>query len=144
MHSKIERDLCFTFKKIKNLIIMNTENTKAQMRKGILEFCILSLIHQREMYVSDLIDELKKGKLDVVEGTLYPLLTRLKNSEFLSYRWEESTGGPPRKYYQITEKGKLFLTELSSTWQELTNSVNQITKNTTEKEAPGNSLDLNS
>ncbi|MEC5158316.1 PadR family transcriptional regulator [Chryseobacterium sp. MP_3.2] len=123
---------------------MNTENTKAQMRKGILEFCILSLIHQREMYVSDLIDELKKGKLDVVEGTLYPLLTRLKNSEFLSYRWEESTGGPPRKYYQITEKGKLFLTELSSTWQELTNSVNQITKNTTEKEAPGNSLDLNS
>ena len=85
---------------------MNTENTKAQMRKGILEFCILSLINNREMYVSDLIDELKKGKLDVVEGTLYPLLTRLKNGEFLSYRWEESTGGPPRKYYQITEKGK--------------------------------------
>ena len=107
---------------------MNTENTKAQMRKGILEFCILSLIHQREMYVSDLIDELKKGKLDVVEGTLYPLLTRLKNSEFLSYRWEESTGGPPRKYYQITEKGKLFLNELQNTWIELTASVNQITQ----------------
>lgn len=108
---------------------MNTENTKAQMRKGILEFCILSLIDQREMYVSDLIDELKKGKLDVVEGTLYPLLTRLKNGEFLSYRWEESTGGPPRKYYQITEKGKLFLAELGTTWNELTDSVNQITKN---------------
>lgn len=106
---------------------MNTENTKAQMRKGILEFCILSLIHQREMYVSDLIDELKKGKLDVVEGTLYPLLTRLKNGEFLSYRWEESTGGPPRKYYQITEKGKLFRTELENTWTELTASVNKIT-----------------
>ena len=73
---------------------MNTENTKAQMRKGILEFCILSLINNREMYVSDLIDELKKGKLDVVEGTLYPLLTRLKNGEFLAYRWEESTSGP--------------------------------------------------
>lgn len=85
---------------------MNTENTKAQMRKGILEFCILSLIHNREMYVSDLMEELKKGRLDVVEGTLYPLLTRLKNGEFLSYRWEESTGGPPRKYYQITEKGQ--------------------------------------
>lgn len=108
---------------------MNTENTKAQMRKGILEFCILSLIDQREMYVSDLIDELKKGKLDVVEGTLYPLLTRLKNGEFLSYRWEESTGGPPRKYYQITEKGALFLTELGATWNQLTDSVNQITKN---------------
>lgn len=109
---------------------MNTENTKAQMRKGILEFCILSLIQDREMYVSDLIDELKKGRLDVVEGTLYPLLTRLKNAEFLNYRWEESTSGPPRKYYQITDKGNLFLKELQTTWNDLTNSVNQITKNT--------------
>jgi PadR family transcriptional regulator PadR len=108
---------------------MNTENTKAQMRKGILEFCILSLIQQREMHVSDLIESLKKGKLDVVEGTLYPLLTRLKNGEFLAYRWEESTSGPPRKYYQITEKGSLFLAELQNTWQELTDSVNQITSN---------------
>lgn len=119
---------------------MNTENTKAQMRKGILEFCILSLIDQREMYVSDLIDELKKGKLDVVEGTLYPLLTRLKNGEFLSYRWEESTGGPPRKYYQITEQGKLFLTELGTTWIELTDSVNQITKNNNPPNATENSF----
>ena len=76
------------------------------------------------------IEELKKGKLDVVEGTLYPLLTRLKNGEFLSYRWEESTGGPPRKYYQITDKGKLFLAELLNTWNELTDSVNQITQKT--------------
>jgi PadR family transcriptional regulator PadR len=112
------------FKQIQH---MNTENTKAQMRKGILEFCILSLICKKEMYVSDLIEELKKGKLEVVEGTLYPLLTRLKNGEFLSYRWEESTGGPPLKYYQITEKGNLFLTELQNTWQELTVSVQQIT-----------------
>ena len=109
---------------------MNTENTKAQMRKGILEFCILSLISKKEMYVSDLIEELKIGNLEVVEGTLYPLLTRLKNGEFLSYRWEESTGGPPRKYYQITDKGKLFLAELLNTWNELTNSVNQITQKT--------------
>ena len=123
---------------------MNTENTKAQMRKGILEFCSLSLIDKREMYVSDLIDELKKGKLDVVEGTLYPLLTRLKNGEFLSYRWEESTGGPPRKYYQITEKGKLFLAELLNTWEELTASVNQITKNNNPENAPQNSFDPNS
>ena len=106
---------------------MNTENTKAQMRKGILEFCILSLISKKEMYVSDLIEELKIGKLEVVEGTLYPLLTRLKNGEFLSYRWEESTGGPPRKYYQITEKGINFLNELQNTWTELTISVEKIT-----------------
>ncbi len=112
---------------------MNTENTKAQMRKGILEFCILSLINEKEMYVSDLIDELRNGKLEVVEGTLYPLLTRLKNGEFLSYRWEESTGGPPRKYYQMTDKGKLFLAELQNTWNDLTDSVNRITK----KSRPG-------
>lgn len=123
---------------------MNTENTKAQMRKGILEFCILSLIDRKEMYVSDLIDELKKGKLDVVEGTLYPLLTRLKNGEFLAYRWEESTGGPPRKYYQITEKGKLFLAELLNTWKELTDSVNQITKNNNSADAPESSFHPNS
>ena len=122
---------------------MNTENTKAQMRKGILEFCILSLINEREMYVSDLIDELKNAKLDVVEGTLYPLLTRLKNGEFLSYRWEESTGGPPRKYYQLTEKGKLFLAELQNTWNDLTDSVNQITKKTNPANAPENSFEPN-
>lgn len=108
---------------------MNIENTKAQMRKGILEFCILSLISEKEMYVSDLIGALRKGNLEVVEGTLYPLLTRLKNAEMLSYRWEESTGGPPRKYYQITEKGTEVLTELRQTWEELTTSVNQLTKN---------------
>lgn len=120
---------------------MNTENTKAQMRKGILEFCILSLINDREMYVSDLIDELKKGKLDVVEGTLYPLLTRLKNGEFLSYRWEESTGGPPRKYYQMTEKGNLFLAELQNTWNDLTESVNYITKKPNSTSAPQTSFE---
>lgn len=108
---------------------MNIENTKAQMRKGILEFCILSLISRKEMYVSDLIGALRQGELEVVEGTLYPLLTRLKNAEILSYRWEESTGGPPRKYYQITEKGKEALAELQKTWEELTSSVNQLTQN---------------
>ncbi|MBW8359812.1 MAG: PadR family transcriptional regulator [Weeksellaceae bacterium] len=123
---------------------MNTENTKAQMRKGILEFCILSLIHEREMYVSDLMEELKKGRLDVVEGTLYPLLTRLKNGEFLSYRWEESTGGPPRKYYQITDKGNLFLAELVNTWKELNESVNQITKNNNQTNGPETSFQPNS
>ncbi|AFR34778.1 PadR family transcriptional regulator [Riemerella anatipestifer] len=107
---------------------MNIENAKAQMKKGILEFCILDLLSKKEMYVSDLMGVLKDGDFDVVEGTLYPLLTRLKNGEFLSYRWEESTGGPPRKYYQITDKGKVFLEELRTTWQELTQAVNKITQ----------------
>ena len=108
---------------------MNIENTKAQMRKGILEFCILSLIKRREMYVLDLMEELKKADMEVVEGKLYPLLTRLKNAEILSYRWEESTGGPPRKYYKLTEKGELFIAELDKTWNQLIESVTQITKN---------------
>ncbi len=107
---------------------MNTENIKAQMRKGVLEYCILSVIKKGDSYVSDLIDELKKGNLLVVEGTLYPLLTRLKNADFLTYRWEESTSGPPRKYYAITEKGGSFLEELALTWQDLEHSVNVITK----------------
>ncbi len=107
---------------------MKIENTKAQMRKGVLEFCILSILHQQEAYPSDIIGQLKEAKLIVVEGTLYPLLTRLKNAELLTYRWEESKSGPPRKYYRITEQGESFLQELDSTWQELVNAVAAATK----------------
>lgn len=95
------------------------ENTHVQMRKGILEFCILSIISRDEIYASDILDDLKKSKLLVVEGTLYPLLTRLKNNGLLSYKWVESTSGPPRKYYQLTGKGKEVLSELTKTWEEL-------------------------
>ncbi len=105
---------------------MNLENTQAQMRKGILEFCILSILSQKEAYPSEILETLKKSKLIVVEGTLYPLLTRLKNGELLSYRWEESNSGPPRKYYCITESGNTFLAELKSTWQELNTAITQI------------------
>ncbi|WP_372473585.1 PadR family transcriptional regulator [Capnocytophaga sp. ARDL2] len=108
---------------------MNIENTKAQMRKGILEFCILSILKKQDCYTSEILDALKEGKLVVVEGTVYPLLTRLKNDELLSYRWEESSSGPPRKYYALTEKGDDFLKELEITWNELANAVHQITKN---------------
>jgi PadR family transcriptional regulator PadR len=107
---------------------MNIENTQAQMRKGILEYCILSILKQREAYPSEILETLKKARLIVVEGTLYPLLTRLKNSEFLTYRWEESPSGPPRKYFTLTEKGKSFLKELDDTWEELNNAVKTITK----------------
>jgi PadR family transcriptional regulator, regulatory protein PadR len=107
---------------------MNLENTQAQMRKGILEFCILSILGKKEAYPSDILEALKKSKLIVVEGTLYPLLTRLKNAELLSYRWEESTAGPPRKYYSLTESGQLFLTELNSTWAELNTAVGELIK----------------
>lgn len=107
---------------------MNLENTTAQMRKGILEFCILSLIAGRDLYSSDILEALKKGKMLVVEGTVYPLLTRLKNADLLQYRWEESTSGPPRKYYSITSKGETFLAELKSAWDELNKAVTIITK----------------
>ena len=107
---------------------MKVENTKAQMRKGILEYCILSILAKDDAYVAEILASLKEAKLLVVEGTIYPLLTRLKNAGLLTYRWEESTGGPPRKYYQLTEKGQEFLNELGTTWQELQTAVNIITQ----------------
>lgn len=108
---------------------MNAENTQSQMRKGILEFCILSILKEQEAYPSEIIEKLMDAKLIVVEGTLYPLLTRLKNMELLTYRWEESPSGPPRKYFRLTPAGELFLGELSRTWEELKNAVNKIAKN---------------
>lgn len=107
---------------------MNIENTKAQMRKGVLEFCILSVLKDKEAYTSEILDTLKNAKLLVVEGTVYPLLTRLKNDGLLNYRWEESLSGPPRKYYALTEIGQTFLNELNGTWTELSSAVNLITK----------------
>jgi PadR family transcriptional regulator PadR len=106
---------------------MKIENTKAQMRKGVLEFCILSVLQHGDAYTSEILSQLKDAKLLVVEGTVYPLLTRLKNAGLLNYRWEESTSGPPRKYYGLTETGKLFLKELNTTWEELINAVKLIT-----------------
>ncbi|GAO29339.1 PadR family transcriptional regulator [Geofilum rubicundum] len=105
---------------------MKLENVKAQMRKGVLEYCILSILSGDDAYASDIINELKEVQMIVVEGTLYPLLTRLKNDELLSYRWEESTQGPPRKYYALTEKGRDFLKELDQSWIELVEAVNLI------------------
>ena len=107
---------------------MDLENTKAQMRKGILEYCILSVISNDSCYASDIIKELKEVKVIVVEGTLYPLLTRLKNAGLLSYRWEESQQGPPRKYYELTPEGKDYLRGLDNSWDELVESVNLIRK----------------
>lgn len=106
---------------------MKIENTKSQMKKGILEFCILTIIKKKEVYPSEVIEELKKSELIVVEGTIYPLLTRLKNAEILTYRWQESTSGPPRKYYSITKQGEEFLKELKETWINIAASVSKIT-----------------
>lgn len=105
---------------------MNAENTKAQMRKGVLEYCILLILSNKDAYASEIINRLKESQMIVVEGTLYPLLTRLKNAGFLVYRWEESTQGPPRKYYTLTETGTVFLKELEISWQKLNNAVNSI------------------
>ncbi|NDV47707.1 PadR family transcriptional regulator [Paludibacter sp. 221] len=107
---------------------MNVDNIKSQMRKGYLEYCILLILKKKPAYVSDIISELKDVRLIVVEGTLYPLLTRLKNSGLLDYRWEESTQGPPRKYYEMTAKGEEFLGELDVAWNEINEVVNKIKK----------------
>ena len=105
---------------------MNAENAKAQMRKGILEYCILTIIAEGDAYASDILNKLKEARLIVVEGTLYPLLTRQKNAGLLSYRWEESTQGPPRKYYSLTESGREFLKDLDTSWHELVEAINDL------------------
>lgn len=107
---------------------MNIENSKAQLRKGVLEFCVLAILKKDEAYPSDLLGSLKEAELLVVEGTLYPLLNRLKNAGLLTYRWEESKSGPPRKYYSLTEQGNTFYTELSTSWVELRTAVEAILK----------------
>jgi PadR family transcriptional regulator, regulatory protein PadR len=107
---------------------MDFENAKAQMRKGVLEFCILSILSRGDAYATDILNKLKESELIVVEGTLYPLLSRQKNSGLLSYRWEESTQGPPRKYYALTDKGREVLKELESSWRELIDAVDSILK----------------
>lgn len=107
---------------------MTIDNTESQMRKGLLELCILGIIHkEKEAYPSDILEQLKAEKLVVLEGTLYPLLTRLKNAGMLNYRWEESTSGPPRKYFSLTKNGLKFYGQLRGTWDELSNAVNQLT-----------------
>jgi PadR family transcriptional regulator, regulatory protein PadR len=103
---------------------MIVENTQTQMRKGILEYCILSIISRGDIYASDIINELKKARLLVVEGTLYPLLTRLKNNGLLNYHWVESSSGPPRKYYRLSQAGITILNQLDTTWEELVYAVN--------------------
>jgi PadR family transcriptional regulator PadR len=105
---------------------MDLENNKAQMRKGILEYCILSVLSRNSCYASDIIKELKEAEVIVVEGTLYPLLTRQKNAGLLSYRWEESQQGPPRKYYELTGEGRKYLADLDKSWLHLVESVNLI------------------
>ncbi len=108
---------------------MNVENTQVQMRKGILEFCILHIISRGEVYASDMLEELTTAKIIVVEGTLYPLLTRLRKAGLLEYKWVESTSGPPRKYYTLTKDGATFLSKLENTWEELMSSTNKIITN---------------
>lgn len=111
---------------------MNIENAQVQMRKGILEFCILHVISRGEVYASDMLDELTSARIMVVEGTLYPLLTRLKNAGLLDYKWVESSSGPPRKYYVLTDDGKQFLDAMQATWLDLAESVQTIIRKTNE------------
>ncbi len=123
--------ITYIFATLSNGKPMNVENVKSQMRKGMLEYCIMLLLHRETAYASDIIQKLKEARLIVVEGTLYPLLTRLKNDELLNYEWVESTQGPPRKYYRLTEKGETFLNELKHAWQELSDTVAHLTDTNT-------------
>lgn len=122
---------------------MNIENTQSQMRKGVLEFCILSIIKRGEVYPSDIIEEMKKANLNILEGTLYPLLTRLKNADLLTYRWVESTGGPPRKYFSLTDKGATFYAELQQTWNEMAGAVQALTQQNHEAGTEATSTNIN-
>jgi PadR family transcriptional regulator PadR len=101
----------------------NVENVRSQMRKGVLEYCILSILDKQEAYASSIIETLKSAGLIVVEGTLYPLLIRLKNQGSLTYRWEESPQGPPRKYYCISEDGRSLLGVMDASWDELVETI---------------------
>jgi PadR family transcriptional regulator PadR len=109
---------------------MNTDNIQVQLRKGVLELCILDIISRGEVYTSDMLSELTEAKMMVVEGTLYPLLSRLKNAGYLEYKWVESNSGPPRKYYLLTDSGRNFLRELENTWSEMGTSVSSIMSKT--------------
>jgi|SRR5689334_3103277 len=113
---------------------MDIQNTQSQMRKGVLEFCILSIIKQGEVYPSDIVEKMKGANLNIFEGTLYPLLTRLKNAGYLTYRWVESNSGPPRKYFLMTEQGLQFYAELERTWKELTDAVQALTSQNGQEE----------
>ena len=113
----------------KPIIMVNVDNTKSQMRKGMLEYCILLLLRHRPLYANDIISQLKLAEMIVVEGTLYPLLNRLKKDGLLKYEWQESTQGPPRKYYALTDEGEEALQQLDASWNELTNTVNILHSN---------------
>lgn len=104
------------------------ENIKSQMRKGVLEYCILTIIGRKEVYTSDILEALRKANLLVVEGTLYPLLSRLKNNGLLKYRWQESTDGPPRKYFTLTEEGEQLVGALDDEWNTISQAINKITQ----------------
>ena len=110
------------------LTAMDIQNTQSQMRKGVLEFCILSIINRGEVYPSDIIDQMKAANLHILEGTLYPLLTRLKNAGLLNYRWVESVSGPPRKYFVMTDAGKEAFSVLLQTWNDMANAVSLLTQ----------------
>jgi PadR family transcriptional regulator PadR len=122
---------------------MDIQNTQSQMRKGVLEFCILSIIRQGEVYPSDIVDKMKGANLNILEGTLYPLLTRLKNAGYLTYRWVESNSGPPRKYFLMTEQGLQFYGELERTWKELADAVQKLTSLTGNENLPDEISNIN-
>lgn len=120
---------------------MTEENIRAQMRKGILEYCILAIISREASYAPKIIAELKQAHMIVVEGTLYPILTRQKNAGLLTYRWEESPQGPPRKYYSLTDLGRAYLASLDEAWEELVEQIHRIRRGPAPAEEQRHSAD---
>lgn len=123
----------FAASKYLKTMATNIDNLKSQMRKGMLEYCVLLLLSRHDAYVSEIIGQMKEARLIVVEGTLYPLMTRLKNDGLLAYRWEESPSGPPRKYYSITDLGRSFMEELNQSWSEIEQTVTHLINYTEEQ-----------
>ena len=107
---------------------MSTENFNIQIRKGLLEFCVLQIISKEELFTSEIIKELFKSKIIAVEGTIYPLLNRLKKKGYINHNWRESRLGPPRKYYSISYEGALQLKNLEISWNEIEASVKKLLK----------------
>ncbi len=106
---------------------MNPEKFNA-VRKGLLEYALLKVISSDKVYVADMLKRLQDTEFATQEGTLYPLLSRLRRESLVDYEWRESESGPPRKYYELTRKGAALLADLDAYWKRLTTTINQLGK----------------
>jgi len=106
---------------------MSSINEKfSPIRKGLLEFLVLKIVSADKVYVADILKELSGTEFATQEGTLYPLLSKMRREELVDYEWKESEAGPPRKYYELTAKGREQLREISEYWQKISGTVKSL------------------